>query len=244
MSSHHFVTPPEIGPKGGIFVSLWRNFLASFSSGKNYCKEFFQAPKRTRFLVLRHRKGEVFLCCEVPILVRPSKGLSITEFFFCKAKAKKDKHHPLQFPSFPVGRGRVRSWDRTSLKLLNHAALPNIFPPTFLLNLSSILRISLRGPMGNHCASANFWMLTKAPPEICRVPPLNQGRAGGIGRYPPVRSPSPGKLPDSKTRQEGKNVLPLTEMCARDPPSWRPFEPRCTLDPSPALVPGQPFCRR
>ena len=145
---------------------------------------------------------------------------------------KRDKHHPPHFPRFPVGRRGTPNWDRTSLTILHPSAIPKLFPPIFPLSESSILRISLRGPMGNHCASANFWMLKKAPPGTCRVPPHNEDRAGGVGRYPPARSPTPGKPPGSVTRQEVEKAFPTIVTCAGGRSSSQPSEPRCPRDGS------------
>ena len=214
--------------------------------GKKACKKIsWGAPgtPQTRVVILRHRLGEIVLCFEVPILATDPQEFSFTRiltypfsgFFSHQNRTKRDKNHPLRFPSFPVRRGKARSWDRTSLKTLSCMTFSNIFPPNFLEKEGTILRISLRGPMGNHCVSANFWMLKKAPPGVCRVPTFDHHRAGGIGRYPPVRSPTPEKPPDSETRQEVKKVLPLTVTCARDRHPWRAVEPRCPLDNWPTL---------
>ena len=191
------------------------DFSCDFPHGKKLCEKIFGgAPgvPKTRVVILRHRLGEVVLCGEVPILATNQQEFSFARifsypfsgFFSHQNRTKKEKNHAWRFPSFPVRRGKVQSWERTSLKTFTTPAFSTTFPPFFLRNEGTILRISLRGPMGNHCVSANFWMLKKAPPGLSQVQTFDHDRAGGIGRHPPVRSPTTEKLPDSKTRQEEK----------------------------------------
>jgi len=166
-------------------------FLLFFPSGKTAARNYSGPQPLLEPSSYGTEKGK--FTCAVRFLPPPQlrTGGSYARFFSWGKTPKRDKHHPPHFPRFPVGRRGTPNWDRTSLTIIHPSSIPKLFPPIFPLSESSILRISLRGPMGNHCASANFWMLKKAPPGTCRVPPHNEDRAGGVGRYPPARSPPP-----------------------------------------------------